>query len=95
MQKSNQEMRMDDPFAERLRKSRDVKGMMNASFLISQDRATGLWHWVLESEDSGPVARSATCFKTRELLLDDLRRIQSKAPQSLIFDLIGNLQHGA
>jgi hypothetical protein len=82
---------MYEAFGERLRKTRDAKAIGEAGFEISQERATGLWHWVLQGQDSGPIARSAAGFKTRELLLEDLRRVQSKAPQSLIFDLIGNL----
>jgi hypothetical protein len=82
---------MYEAFGERLRKAREAKGIGEAGFEISQERNTGLWHWVLRGQASGPIACSATGFKTRELLLEDLRRIQSKAPQSLIFDLIGNL----
>jgi hypothetical protein len=83
---------MYEAFGERLRKSREALGVGDARIEISHERATGLWHWVLQGQDSGPIACNAIGFKTRELLAEDLRRVQLKAPKSLIFDLIGNLQ---
>jgi hypothetical protein len=65
-----------------------------ATLVIAQDPASGLWNWVLESEDAGPIARSPSGFKTRPMLVEELLLIRTRAPQSLIFDIIGNLHPG-
>jgi hypothetical protein len=69
-------------------------GARNTSFQVTQDPATGLWHWILQSESNGPIAKAASGFKSRQALIEELRRIQARAPQSLVFDLIGNLHQG-
>ncbi|WP_082754709.1 DUF1508 domain-containing protein [Variovorax sp. PAMC 28711] len=51
----------------------------------------GLWHWELRETDGVVVAKSSVQYPDRAAVVSALLKVQSTAPKSLVFDLLGNL----
>lgn len=60
-------------------------------FVVTRNDATRLWHWELRAVEGGSIAKGGTGFCTLEQLFTSIHAIRTKAPQSLVFDVLGTL----
>jgi uncharacterized protein YegP (UPF0339 family) len=61
-------------------------------FVVYKD-VNGRWYWDLKEIAGEPVAKSAMGFVDKAHAVRNVQAVRMRAPQSLIFDPLGNLDN--